>query len=138
MSKSICAVVDCEREARARGWCNPHYKRWRKHGDVLGTAVRDPYARLMDKVWLIDGHWIAQRVDAHGYGYVSAPGKRGGMLKAHRVTYEHHRGAIPVGLVIDHLCRVKACCNPDHLEVVTQTENCARIERDHMGQRWLA
>ena len=42
---------------------------------------------------------------------------------AHRRSYEFHIGPIPDGLVIDHLCRVRNCVNPEHLEPVTQLVN---------------
>jgi hypothetical protein len=45
----------------------------------------------------------------------------------HRVVYEWFVGDIPRGLVIDHLCRIKHCVNPAHLEVVTSATNTARI-----------
>lgn len=32
MGKAICSIEDCESAARARGWCNKHWKRWKKHG----------------------------------------------------------------------------------------------------------
>jgi len=44
----------------------------------------------------------------------------------HRVAYEAFVGPIPAGLQIDHLCRVRACCRPDHLEPVTCRENLLR------------
>lgn len=48
------------------------------------------------------------------------------MLSAHRVAYELTRGPIPAGMEIDHLCRVRSCVNPDHLEAVTRGENLRR------------
>lgn len=50
-------------------------------------------------------------------------------VRAHRWAYEHLVGAIPDGLQIDHLCRVRNCVNPDHLEAVTFAENVARGAR---------
>lgn len=63
-----------------------------------------------------------------GYGRITLPtGKAGGETKyAHRVAYEVFVGPVPEGLKIDHLCRNTSCCNPDHLEPVTQTVNLAR------------
>ncbi len=50
----------------------------------------------------------------------------GRRVLTHRVMYEHWVGPIEVGLELDHLCRTKACCNPDHLEPVTRSENLLR------------
>ena len=45
---------------------------------------------------------------------------------AHRIAFELHKGIIPKGLTIDHLCRVLSCVNPSHLEVVSMKENVLR------------
>lgn len=64
--------------------------------------------------------WTGAR-DKHGYGRFESPH---GYL-AHRFFWIELVGPIP-GLVIDHLCRNTRCCNPDHLEPVTQAENMRR------------
>jgi len=64
-----------------------------------------------------------------GYGSIGR-GRRGeGEIYTHRAVYELLVGPIPDGLVLDHLCRVPLCCNPDHLEPVPQAENIARGTR---------
>lgn len=44
----------------------------------------------------------------------------------HRYVYTQLKGPIPEGLVIDHLCRNRKCCNPEHLEAVPQRVNVIR------------
>jgi hypothetical protein len=46
--------------------------------------------------------------------------------RAHVVAWGVTRGAVPDGLVLDHLCRIRSCVNPDHLEPVTNAENIRR------------
>lgn len=79
-------------------------------------------------VELATGHatpcWIWQlAIGADGYGRVRDDHR---MVLAHRYHYERQRGAITDGGVLDHLCRVRACVNPDHLEMVTQAKNVQR------------
>src|SRR3990167_9039589 len=58
-----------------------------------------------------------------GYGQMRVNGKT---VWAYRLSYEIFKGDIPKGLTIDHLCRVRSCVNPDHLEAVTMKENILR------------
>ena len=66
--------------------------------------------------------WIGS-IDKGGYGRLKWQGRT---TLAHRVVYRILKGQIPARRVLDHLCRVRCCVNPDHLEAVTIVENNAR------------
>jgi len=88
----------------------------------MRTSVLDRIETRLDKnsgdCWV----WLGCK-DSKGYGTISCDGIQ---KKVHRVVYELLVGPIPAGLCLDHLCRVKACCNPQHLEPVTNRENTLR------------
>ena len=68
--------------------------------------------------------WVWQRAtSSNGYGRGYANGIT---CQAHRMVYERMIGSIPDGLDLDHLCRNRACVNPEHLEPVTRLVNVAR------------
>lgn len=81
--------------------------------------------RLMERVFLTpDGCWLWKlSTNRDGYGQMKFDGRN---LLAHRVAFEVFVGPIPDGLHLDHLCRVRSCCNPEHLEPVSATENSRR------------
>lgn len=81
--------------------------------------------RLLEKIHFSDDCWLWTAALSKGYGSFRTTA---GMRKAHRLVWEHYVGPIPEGLVLDHLCRQRACVNPDHLEVVTHGENILRGE----------
>ena len=92
------------------------YRRYLNERDRITLNVRVDEA----------GCWIWQlHTTAAGYGLVR-PSKREGTVLAHRRSYETFIGPIPDGLHVDHLCRVRACVNPAHLEPVTCRENLLR------------
>lgn len=94
--------------------------------------------RFMAKVFIFpDGCWLWIASTARG-GYGQFNDGRT-MRRAHRWAYEHFVGPIPEGLDLDHLCRVRACVNPAHLEPVTRSVNlkrgyAARGVRTHCAQ----
>jgi hypothetical protein len=63
-----------------------------------------------------------------GYAMICRSGEGGKPVLVHRWMYEHFTGPIAPGLQLDHLCRVRRCVNPAHLEVVTPQENNRRSE----------
>ena len=87
-------------------------------------------ARLPDRFWdkirvnCDTGcwEWRAQ-ISRHGYGVSSQEGRP---RPAHRVAYESLVGVVPKDMQLDHLCRVRFCVNPSHLEAVTCRENLLR------------
>jgi hypothetical protein len=71
-----------------------------------------------------NGCWLYRTPAKSGYANFGINKKLA--VRAHRFSYQAHKGDIPAGMQIDHLCSVKNCCNPDHLEAVTPKENTRR------------
>lgn len=88
--------------------------------------------RKIDLEWLFNqshpvpfsGCWLwAGSLNGGGYAQVMVNKRR---PVAHRVAYELKHGPVPEGLQLDHLCRVRCCVNPDHVEPVTTSINQLR------------
>lgn len=89
-----------------------------------GPKPRPLAARLWQRVMKTDTCWLwTGATGPTGYGVTYNNGKN---QYVHRAVYELLVGPIPDGLQIDHLCRVRNCVNPDHLEPVTPQENTRR------------
>jgi hypothetical protein len=83
----------------------------------------DPVSRFWKNVEKTDSCWNWTGDKVFGYGRMNIKRKT---VRAHRFGYELLVGPIPDGLVIDHLCRNRACVNPAHLEPVTNRVNVLR------------
>lgn len=113
-----CTIGGCDRPFYGHGMCNMHYQRWRKtpEGKAFQAANKTAEQRFWQKVdktetcWLWTGH-----ISRTGYGYAL-----GGL--AHHFLV----GKPPEGFEWDHLCFVRNCVRPDHLELVTRAENIKR------------
>lgn len=126
-----CLIEGCAAAGTAgRGWCERHYRRYQRHGDPLATRyiVGDDEARFWSYVdlhapggcWNWTGH-----TSPDGYGILRIQGATRYMP---RYSWEKVNGPMPDGLEPDHLCRNRACVNPDHLEPVTHKVNILRGE----------
>jgi hypothetical protein len=93
-------------------------------------ARRSPVDYVEDQ----NGCWIWQLArNSTGYG-LKWDRKAKRLALAHRLYYEREHGPIPAGHQVDHLCRVRACVNPSHLEAVPASVNTRRM-LDSLGIR---
>lgn len=133
MAKGTCSEAGCTRAIECRGYCGRHYMKARREGRLttIHLTTSDRFWAKVDTRGFVSDHrpdlgacWIWTA--AHywdGYGAFAANGVQG---RAHRFAYELLVGPIPDGLQIDHLCRVRLCVNPSHMEPVTLGENVMR------------
>lgn len=142
MVPKFCFINDCERPHKARGYCLPHYKSLGinaiPHEGWATTPVRERLWAQVDRrgageCW----HWTGA-VNDQGYGNIGLGRRHEGKARVHRLSYELTIGAIPEGAQVDHTCHNntdcpggpdclhRRCCNPAHLEAVTQQANIAR------------
>lgn len=144
MNERKCSIDGCDRRHKGRGLCSAHLQRLRNTGsatppedkvitgyDSIGRPiwrrVEDPKTKLLSRAVPAQGGCIVWTGSKNNnvYGHITINGQ---IHYTHRLSYELHIGPIPEGLVLDHLCRTRACLNPHHLEPVTQGENTRRGE----------
>ena len=133
-----CSIDGCENGGKLRrGWCDMHYRRWRRHGDPLAgsTCYATPEeafdARTEPLLWSSCVVWTGH-VNTDGYGQLRVDGR---MVKAHRYAWEREHGPIPDGKVIDHTCFVRACVNVGHLRLASRAENSANRSGARKGRK---
>lgn len=105
-----------------------------------GTIQNFPHTTLadtfMNRVRKTESCWIwTGTTNQYGYGIVLVDKKS---KRAHRVSYEIHKGEIPSDMVVMHSCDTPACVNPDHLSIGTKLDNnrdCKEKRRNAFGER---
>lgn len=146
--RKICRFPECGRtNIIAKGLCYSHYEQQRAGKELYplcltvrhhGSPPRIVYEERPCSEWGIRNGlttpcriWTG-RLDKDGYGIVSFNNKN---AKLHKYVYERDIKKVADGLVLDHQCHVRACCNPEHLREVTNVVNVTEnAERYHANK----
>lgn len=110
---------------------------WRRVDKAGPDGLHSQTGKSLGPCWVWTGPLNPEK-----YGSWSAPvdasGRRRCTTLVYLAAYESIIGPVPDGLVLDHLCRVRRCCNPAHLEPVTPAVNSQRGETGHARGRQMA
>lgn len=127
-----CAFDGCERDAVSKGYCDKHYRRILRRGDVNDFGSRkveegNAVERFHKKYEIREtGCWIwtaGTRPNGKDVPYPRHWTEDGKSIGAHRFSFELVHGAIPKSMYVCHKCDTPLCVNPDHLFVGTHHDN---------------
>jgi hypothetical protein len=125
--EKICDFGPCDYPRSNRGMLCAAHAAQRRRGKQLGPVKRrvTGIERFWSKVEKTDTcwNWVAGH-SGTGYGIYHYEGIT---QPAHRVSYEMHKGKIPEGILIDHICHNKSCVNPGHLRLATTKQNMENL-----------
>lgn len=129
--EKVCSLDGCTRKAVARTWCRAHWKHWRRWGDPAHYQTEKPRIPAAERFWakVTKGaesacwEWQASR-DPLGYGFFRMSMGES-MWRSNRVAWTLTHGSIPDGMIVCHRCDNPPCCNPAHLFLGTDADNCA-------------
>lgn len=129
--KKKCGFPGCERPFNGKGLCIAHGKQKLQGKPLAALKKRRPNGSEPviehEEIPCENGNLkgpchVFLGAKSSGYGVVgSKDGKRN--VFVHRYVWEKANGPIPLGMVIDHMCMNRSCCNVDHLRVVTHKVN---------------
>lgn len=123
-----CQVDDCNKPIVAYGFCDPHYRTWKRYGDPLGYSLwaapaEERFWHYVDQngpEYLDLGNcWLWTGSLSGRYGAFTAGNKS---FSAHKWLWEQTNGSVPTGLELTHLCPFTHCVNPDHMEATSHGE----------------
>jgi hypothetical protein len=120
-----CTVENCCNKYYAKGYCEKHYLRVKKHGNTEGLKPQAPakerffkFVEKTDKCW----NWVGNK--RGNYGGFSIGARTAGTVLAHRFSWElHNNKTIPSKMVVMHSCDNPLCVNPAHLSIGTHMNN---------------
>lgn len=143
-----CEIDGCKNPRTQSHYCSKHHARWSRNGDPLVSLHHreSDHAHPMDWDSVIGacvtqhsdtGCWTWDRArNKYGYGVLTY---KGSAWYAHRVSYTIAVGEIPEDMTVDHICWVRSCVRPSHLQLLTLPENTRR-QQQHLGDEveWVA